>query len=64
MNDRYIICKAALHAGTIDNRGGFVTVKVGWPHKNYKPSTCFGVTSLKMSWSGKSFFTTKTINWH
>jgi len=58
------ICKSSIHSGVLDNRGGFVTVKVGWSHKNFKASTSFGISSIEMSWAHKSFFTSKTINWH
>jgi hypothetical protein len=27
------ICRAGIHAGVIDDRGGFLTVKIAWPLK-------------------------------
>ncbi|MFO0131121.1 MAG: LCCL domain-containing protein [bacterium] len=27
------ICKSGIHSGVIDNRGGIMTVKIGYPHK-------------------------------
>ena len=32
------ICKSATHGGIIDDEGGFVTVKIGWPHSHFKDS--------------------------
>lgn len=58
------ICKAAIHAGVLDERGGFTTVKIGWPHMNFVASTNMGITSMEMSWSAKGFFCTKTLNFH
>lgn len=58
------ICKAAIHAGVLDERGGFTTVKIAWPHKNFKSSTNMGISSLEMNWSAKSFVTTKSISFH
>lgn len=58
------ICKAAIHAGVLDSQGGFATVKIGWPHKNFKGSTNMGITSMKMNWSPKTFFVTKSLDFH
>lgn len=30
------LCKAAIHAGTINDQGGFVTVRISWPLKSFK----------------------------
>lgn len=49
------ICKSAMHVGVLDERGGFVTVKIAWPHKTYKGSTNMGITSMNLNWSAKSF---------
>ncbi|MFO0131859.1 MAG: LCCL domain-containing protein [bacterium] len=34
-DDNSPICKAGIHAGVIDNTGGYMTVKLGHAHKNF-----------------------------
>jgi hypothetical protein len=57
------ICKSAIHAGIIDTRGGFVTVKISFPHKNFAESVSYGIGSVALEWSKKSFLVSKTISW-
>jgi hypothetical protein len=58
------ICKAAIHAGVLDNRGGFVTVKLGYAHKIFGEATSRNVGSVKKGWSYRSFTLSKTIGFH
>jgi hypothetical protein len=58
------ICKAAIHSGVLDNRGGFVTVKVGFAHKSFNEAVARNVGSVKKGWSKKSFTLSKTLEWH
>ena len=39
------ICKAGIHSGIIDNKGGFMTVKITHAHKNFLDSTILGINS-------------------
>jgi len=48
----------------LDERGGFVTVKVSWPHKSFKGSENMGISSMNLSWSPKSYTMSETINFH
>jgi len=58
------ICKAAIHAGVLDNRGGFVTVKIGYSHKTFGESVSRNIGSIKKSWAKRSFTLSKTIGFH
>lgn len=58
------ICRAAIHAGVLDNRGGFATVKIGYAHKELGEVVNRGIGSLKKSWTKRSFTLSKTLGWH